>query len=185
VQLVTGQAHFTVAKIPSQPFFVETPDVSVRAVGTAFDVRLGNAQVEILVTEGLVQLERVFAPANRTATKKPEPALLSAGWRAVVPHAVAEPIVKEMLPSDRLRETLSWQGPRLVFVETPLSEVVAQFNRRNPVQISLGDESLATLPVGGSFRAENVESFVRLLTSNGDIIIERPAPNRIILRSAR
>lgn len=185
VQLVSGQAHFAVAGNPTRPFVVETPGVGVRAVGTAFDVRLGQDQVEVLVTEGVVQLERTPVAVGRTSAEIPQPSLLSAGWRAVVPHEQQQAILKEMLPSDRLRETLSWHGPRLVFVETPLSEVVEQFNRRNRVQISLADDELSTLPVGGSFRAENVESFVRLLTSNGDIAVERPSTDRIVLRKSR
>ena len=91
----------------------------------------------------------------------------------------------ERVPSDQMREKLLWQEQRLVFLETPLSEVLEQFNRRNTVQISLGDAELATLPVGGSFRPENVESFVHLLASNGDIIVERTSPDRIVLRKSR
>lgn len=187
VQLVGGQAHFTVAKNTERPFVVDTQGVAVRAVGTAFDVRLASDRVEVLVTEGLVRLDR--APADGAgplppSTASPEPPLLGAGWRAVVPHEGRLAVQLEQLPPERLRESLSWQGPRLVFVETPLAEVVEQFNRRNPVRLSLGDAELAALPVGGSFRAENVESFVRLLASNGDILVERPSPGHIVLRKA-
>jgi transmembrane sensor len=185
VQLVNGQAHFTVAKNPTRPFVVETDAVGVRAVGTAFDVRLEGDQVEILVTEGIVQLERASIAGGRISSNIPQPSMLNAGWRAVVPHDHGRAIVKEMLPADHLTGTFSWQGPRLVFVETPLAEVVAQFNQRNRIQISLADDELASLPVGGSFRAENVESFVRLLTSNGDITVDRPTGDQIILRKAR
>lgn len=184
VQLVGGQAHFTVAKNPERPFIVDTRGVAVRAVGTAFDVRLATDQVEVIVTEGVVRLDRA-SPAGR-AVEAPagEPPLLAAGWRAVVPHETRLAVHLEQLPPERIRETLSWQGPRLVFVETPLAEVVEQFNRRNPIRLSLGDEELAALPVGGSFRAENVESFVRLLASNGDIVVDRPSPGHIVLRKA-
>ncbi|HYD83436.1 MAG TPA: FecR domain-containing protein, partial [Opitutus sp.] len=161
VQLVGGQAHFTVAKNKTRPFIVETRGVAVRAVGTAFDVRLAQDQVEVLVTEGRVQLDRLQPPASRTAPAAAKPSLLDAGWRAVVPHERQLAVALEYLPPERIRETLSWQGPRLVFVETPLAEVVEQFNRRNRIRLSLGDDELAALPVGGSFRAENVESFVR------------------------
>jgi transmembrane sensor len=186
VQLVHGEAHFTVAKNQARPFFVETRGVAVRAVGTAFDVRLGATQVEVVVTEGVVQLQRAAPPAARRAPAlAAEPPLLSAGWRAVIPVEAQQAVTMEMIGADRIRETLSWQGPRLVFVETPLSEVVAQFNRRNQVQLSLADAELASVPVGGSFRAENVETFVRLLASSGEISAERVAPEKIVLRKAR
>lgn len=54
VRLVRGEAHFAVTKNHGRPFIVETNGVMVRAIGTAFNVRLGAMAVEILVTEGKV-----------------------------------------------------------------------------------------------------------------------------------
>lgn len=186
VQLARGQAHFTVARDHSRPFLVQTPTVTVRAVGTAFDVRLSAERVEVLVTEGVVQLNRAAAASQRSPqTSSAEHPVLAAGWRAFVPHENREALIVERVPPSQMQQALSWQGPRLVFSETPLSEVVEQFNRRNKVQLSLGDAELGTLPVGGSFRADNVDTFVRLLSSSGDITIERPADDRIVLRKSR
>lgn len=186
VQLTRGQAHFTVAKNPSRPFLVETSTVALRAVGTAFDVRLGAQEVEVLVTEGLVELNRVPTAGPRNSISPPSaPPVIGAGWRALVPNELRQSLTVEMVSAAHLRDALSWQGPRLVFVETPLREVIAQFNRRNDVKLSLGDPELADIPVGGSFRAENVETFVRLLSSAGEIAVERPADNQIVLRKVR
>lgn len=189
IHLVRGEAHFTVAKNKARPFFVETPVVAVRAVGTAFDVRLDATQVAVLVTEGRVQLRRHnVSPSGappRPGDAGAEPPELAAGWRALVPNRADASLVVEQLPTEQTRTILSWQAPSLFFVDTPLADVVEQFNRRNHVQLSLADRDLASLPVGGRFGAENVEAFVRLLTSNGDIVVERPAPDRIVLRRAR
>lgn len=65
VRLTGGEAHFEVAKNPDWPFFVETSaGLTVRAVGTAFNVRLAEAEVAVVVTEGKVRLE----PAETLAT---------------------------------------------------------------------------------------------------------------------
>jgi transmembrane sensor len=63
VRLSRGEAHFTVAKDSARPFFVTAGDIEMRAVGTAFNVRLHAATVEVLVTEGSVQ---VAAPDARS-----------------------------------------------------------------------------------------------------------------------
>jgi transmembrane sensor len=148
-------------------------------VGTAFNVRLAARDVEVLVTEGRVKVEhRVAGPA--AADSLPE---LGAGQRLVVP-ADAAPVQVENLSPGVMQASLAWQGPRLRFVETPLADVVAQFNQHNRFQIELGDASLAALPVDGSFPAENVEAFIRLLESERSIKVERPDPIRIILRRA-
>lgn len=183
VRLLRGEAHFTVAKNPRRPFIVQAGDVSVRAVGTAFNVRLAEHEVEVLVTEGRVQVENRAAGAGPAGS----PSELSARQRLVVAMPAAAPAVAasvETLPPETVQAALAWQGPRLSFADTPLASVVAQFNRQNRIQIELGDASLASVPVDGSFRAENVEAFIRLLESNGSVQVERIGPDRIILRRA-
>ncbi|MBI4662433.1 MAG: hypothetical protein HY735_26750 [Verrucomicrobia bacterium] len=103
---------------------------------------------------------------------------------SAAPASIAPPVIEKVTP-EAVREALAWQGPRLVFVDTPLADAIAQFNRRNPVQLELADAELGALPIGGSFRAENVEAFVRLLASGNDIAVERPDAARIILRKAK
>ncbi|PTX98541.1 FecR domain-containing protein [Opitutus sp. ER46] len=200
VELRRGEAHFTVARNPARPFLVQAGDIAVRAVGTAFNVRLGREDIEVLVTEGKVDVAppALLAPAPASSPSPAPgastprypvltPTRLTANERAVVhalaaPHAAPPAPVVERLAPERVRAALAWQGPRLVFVDTPLAEVVTQFNRRNQLQLVVADPALATLPVGGSFRAENVEAFVRLLESDGDIVADRSAPGRILLR---
>jgi transmembrane sensor len=189
VRLLRGEANFSVAENKEKPFLVQAGTVTVRAVGTAFNVRLDTSKVEVLVTEGKVQVNADTASAALPATAPVvELASLIAGQRAVIPlhrqAAIPAPVI-EQVPLEAIREELAWQGARLIFVNTPLAEVVEQFNRRNQVQIELRDAALGSLPVGGSFRAENVEAFVRLIASDKDIVTERPDSNLIVLRKAR
>lgn len=201
VHLTRGEAYFTVAKDPARPFLVEAGAVAVRAVGTAFNVRLGEREVEVLVTEGKVQVGSEAAPP-RTAVSSPEPVaestprearpgswLLAANERARIATIPANPVMSrpviERVAPAVMRETLAWQGSRLVFVDTPLADAVAQFNRRNVVQLVLADEELGRLPIGGSFRPEHVEAFVRLLASDNGITVERPDEARIVLHRAK
>lgn len=206
VRLARGEAHFTVAKNPARPFWVEANDVAVRAVGTAFNVRLGAREVEVLVTEGKVSVSELAGPVRAAAQPRPQDenrtdsptngsaTLLLANERALIPTvrpaagAATAPLsasVVERLAPEAVRDALAWQGPRLMFVDTPLAEVVAQFNRRNVVQLVLADPALATLPVGGSFRAENVAAFVRLLESSGDVRVDRTQPQQLVLHAVK
>jgi transmembrane sensor len=179
VELEHGEAHFTVAKNPSRPFIVRAGTVAVRAIGTAFNVRLAERDVEVLVTEGRVKVEQ--QAAGHAPDGLPE---LGPGQRLVVstqPGAATVPPQAEFLPTEAVQSALAWQGPRLRFNETPLADVVMQFNQHNRIQIELADASLAGLPVDGSFRSENVEAFIRLLESDRTIRVERVTPARIIL----
>ena len=213
VALMQGEAHFTVTHDTSRPFIVSAHGVAVRAVGTAFNVRLAASSVEVLVTEGKVSVSDV-GPALVAGPSRDErnpqtglplrsasgqaisgsPTFLSANERTVIllaseksafPIPSAPSPIVEAVASEALREALSWQERKLVFAETPLRDVVAQFNRRNRLQLILGDAALAERPVGGTFAADNVEGFVRLLEGSGTITVERRDEMTVILRAAR
>jgi len=186
VRLLRGEAMFTVAKNPDRPFLVQAGVVTVRAVGTAFNVKHAPAGVEVLVTEGKVQVRSELAgPAAA------EPLLLTANQKTLVPTAAAvaettAPVLPavEKVTEPALREALAWQEPRLRFVDTPLREAVRQFNQRNRVQLVLGDREVGDLAVDGSFRPDNVEGFARLLAEEGSVIAERMDETHIVLRKS-
>jgi transmembrane sensor len=192
VRLVQGEAHFSVAKDPARPFVVSAGPVTVRATGTAFNVRLAADFVEILVTEGKVQLGE-SAPTSEQRPR-PEESLdlapagqaLIAGERAVVQTApVAKvPITIDMPSRNQIDQALAWEGTRLVFDRTPLDQVVAAFNHYNSRQLMLANPALRNRTLSGVFRADNLEGFIRLLHASVDVIAEPQDDNRILLRAA-
>jgi transmembrane sensor len=187
VRLVRGEAHFTVTKNPARPFMVEANGVGVRAVGTAFNVRHASDAVEVLVTEGEVRVERPVAAAASSSGPSPiTPTALVAGERAIVDTTApaAQPVVAAVTPTEIAR-ALSWQGVRLEFAELPLAEVVTEFNLRNRRQLVVGDASTGRLRVGGSFRADNVDAFVRLLEASFGVSTQRRADGALVLRQQK
>lgn len=191
LSLERGEAHFSVSKDPERPFRVRAGGVAVRALGTAFNVRMGRDEIEILVTQGRVEVSSGEIPAHLPGASRAgmarsaAAAEVSAGQRAVVgarPAALAPAV--DVLTPEAIQERLSWQNPQLDFRGTPLRDVVGQFNQRNQVQIVLADAELGDLPIGGSFRAENVDAFVRLLTNGDEITAEVSGPNRVTLRKS-
>jgi len=191
VQLLRGEAHFTVAKDPARPFVVSAGKVAVRAVGTAFSVALNQQAVSVLVTEGKVRVTEPGARSGDPAGPGAEPSgappapqvFLSAGQMAVIALATdapAMPAVQEVTPAE-VERALSWQGMRLEFVDMPLGDVVAEFNRYNRKKLVIADGATAGILVGGNFRADNVESFVRLLGASFGVTAF-PHGDEIVLR---
>lgn len=193
VRLVEGEAQFKVAKNPQRPFIVTAGGVSVRAIGTAFNVRLGGGDVEVLVTEGVVQVNPPApAPASTPSVPSPAPALVdaeplvTAGQRTVVslsPQAEAPAIVP--VTADDLARLLAWQPQLLDYTSAPLSRVVTDFNRLNHLQIVIADESLGRMPIVASFRSDNIDGFLRLLEITANVKAEHEGDNRIVLRRGR
>jgi transmembrane sensor len=199
VRLDQGEAHFAVAKDAVRPFIVSARGVDVRAVGTAFNVRVDLAAVEVLVTEGRVQLnsgttsadlggvsarsEQEFFPLT---VPEPRGAFLEARQRAVVSLAAeAPPPQIATLTLGEIERVLAWQHRLLDFTGQPLHAIVAEFNRRNVVQLVLIDPELAGVRVSASIRSDNVEGFVRLLEAGFGASAERRGDAEILLRRAR
>ena len=61
LELLRGEALFEVAPDRARPFVVLTEAMVVHAVGTAFDVRLEADHLDVMVTEGTVELRRASA----------------------------------------------------------------------------------------------------------------------------
>lgn len=181
VELLRGEASFAVAKNKARPFLVTAGTVTVRAVGTAFNVRLASTAVEVLVTEGRVKVEKQEPAKERSSAE--EGPLVGAGEKIVIASTPSNesPVVTQVSPQT-IRQELGWQTSWIRFDETPLSQAVEAFNSHNRIKLELADPRLGELKVDGSFRLENVEAFVRLLELNGGIATDRSVPDRIVLK---
>jgi transmembrane sensor len=163
IDLDKGEAFFEVAKDPKRPFVVRVGDQRVIAVGTKFSVRREQNGIRVIVTEGRVRVE------HSAAHRPPETAMISPGGVAVA--GIAGVLVQDKPLSD-VEERLSWRQGTLVFHDTSLTEAVAEFNRYNTRQIAIEDPDIGALRIGGQFRTNNAQGFVRLLADAFPIQIE-------------
>lgn len=187
VTIVRGEAHFEVAHDTARPFVVIAGEVAVRAVGTAFAVRLAPGDVNVLVTDGRVAVDRA------TADPLPAPvkplAFVSKGARVAVapadlaPHAPAPTVVEVTAPE--LAEQLAWRVPRLEFNDTPLRDAVALFNRHGPVHLTLGAPALGELRVSGIVRADNTAALLQLLRADYGVEAQPRGEREFVLSRPR
>lgn len=202
VTLTRGEAYFAVTKNPARPFIVRAGNVDVRAVGTAFNVHLQSAAVEVLVTEGRVsvsEVERVVPNALSTATAAnptrweqrvpPTDTVLSASERAVVSLAVAPSaavksasVVVTTATPDEISRTLAWQAPLLRLGGQTLAELAVEFERRSGQRVILADPSLASLRLGGRFRADDLAGFTHVLATTLDLEVDHISDGTLVLR---
>ena len=179
VRLERGEADFAVAKDSARAFVVESGGVKIRAVGTAFNVRLTEQAIEVIVTEGIVAVARDDASGAGVLSA------LSAGERAFVPRAATGAPVVGQLSKEELDRRLAWQPRLLGFADESLSTIVKEFNRHNPVVLRVADPALRELRLTVRFRSDNVSGFLRLLAADFDVRSEPGADGEIVLRSAR
>jgi transmembrane sensor len=188
VVLRRGEVLFTVARNPQRPFIVRARGIDVRAVGTAFTVRLEAASVEVLVTEGKVQVAPPAPAAAASAAVAPAPTpapLVVAGERALVALAAPTSPAITKTTAAQLARVRAWQPQLLDFSSTPLVDVLTELNRRNRVQITLADPTRAHVPIVASIRSDNIEGFVTLVTVAAGLRPERRGDYAIVLHAAK
>jgi transmembrane sensor len=184
VLLARGEANFEVVKDHARPFVVQAGPVKVRAVGTAFNVRLRTGAVDVLVTEGRVAVDDAATGASLLPNAEAkgaiaEEAVLAAGQRIAVADTPENPGTPAPAPrvvevaAEEIQRELAWQERRLEFESTPLRQVVEEFNRYNTHKLVIADPRLEDRRFGGSFAADNSEAFVRLLEARFSVRAER------------
>lgn len=166
VDLQRGEAFFMVAKHAGRPFVVSANGRRVTAVGTRFAVRRGQADLRVIVTQGVVRLE----PGNHDGRTRQPTTLLPAGSVALASDAG---VVVHADSVQQAQAYLVWRSGFVSFHDTPLASAVAEFNRYNVQKIAIADATAGKLRIGGNFRWSNTEAFVRLLEQGFPIRAER------------
>ncbi len=150
VVLTQGEALFDVKHTVLRPFTVQVGDLSVRDVGTRFNIRKQSKGATISVLAGEVELSNGQGVINRH---------LIAGKQQIYQETSglgqAESIEAETLTA--------WVNGQLVFKHTPLHEVTAELERYHPVHFTFSDPKLAQNTLSGTFNADDLEPFLHAL----------------------
>lgn len=168
VQLVRGEALFSVKSDAARPFIVSTDSAQIRVLGTVFNVyRRADQTTAVSVVDGKVQVESVTASEGNTQLPSPTAAsTVSAGEQVRVSKTTG---VTRLATTD-VGQALAWQQRRLVFRGTPLAEVIVEFNRYNAdLQLRLVDAPLGARRITGTFDADEPRAFVKFLRDDATV----------------
>ncbi|CAM3782746.1 FecR family protein [Ectopseudomonas alcaliphila] len=160
VELLQGQAYFSVARDEQRPFHVQVGEGSVTVLGTRFDVRRGSEHLIVTVEQG------------RVALRPQEGAVLTellAGDRAVYEQARGE-LLRSRVAED---EVASWRSGRLLFQQLPLAQLLDELSQYRTAPVSLGDASLANRQVSGSVDLARPDDFLAALPVMLPVALER------------
>lgn len=150
VRLLSGDAFFDVVHDEARPFKVEGHFGIVRVTGTAFAVRAGAQEDEVVLTRGGVDVTRISAPGD--------PAHLVPGEMVSVSRAGLSPVRKV----DTTR-ALAWMDGRLSFSNRPLGAVLEDVGRYYNGTILVLARGLAEQEVSGSYRLDDPVLVLRSL----------------------
>jgi transmembrane sensor len=144
-----GEAWFKVTPDPSRPFEVSTDYGTVRALGTAFDIKNSGEQVAVTVYQHAV---RVQLTNGDKMDRLPEGATLK-----------FDKTLRGLETRANLSETGAWHEQHMVFHDRKLQDVIKELNRYRKGRIVITDSALNDLPLTGTFDTDNPEEALLMI----------------------
>jgi transmembrane sensor len=180
IELLEGEAIFRVAKDAQRPFRVRTGATDIVAIGTAFNVKASESSTVVTVLEGRVRVnQRDVAARSAAATAKAVSEFeLAVGEQLIVSRE--QPAIRVSLQDTD--KVTSWTERRLIFEDTPLSAVAAEFARYSPRAIRIQDRAVAQRKINGVFDATDPASLVEFLSADETLIVRNDSDGWTITR---
>lgn len=185
VELLEGQAQFSVAKDQSRPFKVEAGERTIVALGTVFDIAYIDREIQVAMVEGRVAVlprgqdgsaSEAQSDAGRRDTSAVE---LSAGEGLQVgPDGSAA-----VLPKADLEAATAWRQGKVIFRDEPLAEAVRRLNRYSHQQVVIDDPTLARMRVSGVFDSGDAQAFAEAMQAYLPVTADFSHRSRIHLRT--
>ncbi len=133
----SGEGYFQIHPDSKRPFIVETGEVSVRALGTTFNLTTYEKErVATTLVSGSVEV----------VTAKGERAVLKPGQQALLSEE------KLSIRTVDIAYITSWMDGKFNFDNTTLEEISAQISRWYDVDIIFGEEHLKSIRFSGSIQ---------------------------------
>ncbi len=140
VRLV-GEAFFEVARDANRPFIILNKDTETRVLGTSFNVRTNDKNVEVTVRTGKVSFTS-RENVQQTIT-------LEAGDKGIFDLKTKALKKKEVEDSNEW----AWQTKRLVFEDSPLSRVVRMLEKFYAININVRNQAILNCTFNSEFEA--------------------------------
>ena len=151
VTLEAGEAYFQVVHDARHPFEVAASGITVRDIGTAFDVRRSDSEVAVAVTRGQVRV---------TAAGDAAHALDAGAEQRVVWNAATHALSLGVTTPE---QATGWRSNRLEFVDEPLLVVIASVNRYSRKPVRIAGSGVAGLSFTGTVHADDIDGWLRAL----------------------
>ncbi|KCZ49043.1 FecR family protein [Hyphomonas pacifica] len=168
-KLLAGDGYFKISHDANRPFSVDAGHVVTRVLGTQFEINTRPAHVEVSVVEGAVEVSPVSGEQK---------ANLTVGQRASVDRN-GQIITSQFSPA----QAASWRQQRLIFVNTPLQELVDEVNQYYPQGVYLGSTDIYEAEVTTSFRIDQIETAMSGIALGLDLDLIRTSADELVLRA--
>lgn len=148
-----GEALFEVEKDPAHPFIIECGDLSAKVLGTSFNIKTTQTDIEVTVLTGKVSL----------TSGKHEPVVIAASEKAVY-HKAAQEIVKADLPIAESMQVMENTEYNMLFKTTSMKEIAKRIEGKFDVTITMTNERIGNCHVTADFTDQSLNRTLDMLT---------------------
>ena len=148
---LNGEAYFNIRK-GNFPFIIKTDVATVRVVGTQFNVKSRDGQLEVAVNEGAVDV------LTRSESKD-STVVLTRGLFNICKKGES-PTLPQLIQFDQYP---GWIHGHLSFYQTELKFVCQEIERQFDMTIILADKQLETISITGLFAASDLSNLLSAL----------------------
>jgi transmembrane sensor len=163
--VLKGEAFFNVSPDKKKPFIIYTGEAEITVVGTSFNVKSIEGNIEVVVETGIVRV-----------TKNGHTIELNAGERTTITPQVNTP-VKEAV-TDKLYNY--YRTREFVCDDTPLWKLVAVINEAYDVNIVIKREDLKNETINSPFINESLDQVLEVIALTFKLNVTKK-DNQIIL----
>lgn len=161
-----GEAFFNVAQDPGKPFVLKVNDVTVKVLGTSFNVKSANGKTEVIVETGAVEV-----------TKNQNSVQLKQHEKAVVTTDQTAP--SKQSNTDELYSY--YRTKTFVCNNTPLWKLVEILNEAYGVNIIIANNNKRDLQINSTFTNSSLDSTLQVIGLTYEIAVEKKG-SQIILK---
>jgi ferric-dicitrate binding protein FerR (iron transport regulator) len=160
-----GEAFFAVAHDKARPFIVQADNVSIKVVGTAFNVKHYDSSIQVIVESGIVEV------SNPT-----QAVLLHKGEEVLIQNSNA--VLKKSIVTDSLYNY--YRTKEIICSNTPLSAVITTINEAYNTHIVLGSEALQQLQLSTTFKNEDLKTVISVIQQTFDLRVTQQGDSTIL-----
>jgi transmembrane sensor len=176
---VEGEAYFDVTKDKKHPFYVKTRDITIKVLGTKFNVKAYTDEniIQTTLVSGCIEIfsnKKEMSAQNRIVALRPNQQVTFVTNSAGEINMVKEAEKQNLKPVLALKPikldkhidvtpVIAWKDNRLVFRDENFNVLARRLERWYNVEIEIKDDNLKTALFSGIFVNETVEQALNAL----------------------
>ncbi|MEI6866496.1 FecR domain-containing protein [Flavicella sp.] len=154
--ILKGEAYFDVIHNPDIPLLVKVDDITVKVLGTQFNIKSYKDDDDISVTLKTGEIEFIPKDINTPNNK-----LLLKPNQQIVYSKKTNSLIYNEVEADKY---IAWTRGKLVFVNDDLENIIKKLSRWYSVDININDDNLLKYKLTASFQNESILRIMELIS---------------------